>query len=223
MADSKAEIDIKKEIAYFMARAYSRSLTTSTGGNISRRVGDYMYITCSGKDKSSLSADDIAKVSIATGENLTKDLKLSIESDMHRFIYQKRDDVNAIVHSHPTFACLFSSSDKEIDTTLIAESWYLLDRVSRISYARMGTKELAIKVSDYFDCSDIDCPIGVPFKPFTALLENHGAITLGKDLLSAFDRMECLEQAAKMSAFLPLVNGKGISKDGLDEIARMRG
>ena len=208
-----AENDIKKEVAYFMGRAYFRGLTTSTGGNISKRDGEYMYITSSGKDKASLTEADIAKVEIATGNNLTPQLKLSIESDMHRYLYMKRKDTLAVVHAHPTFACLFSSSDREIDTTLIAESWYLLDRVKKISYQRMGTRELAEEVASFFSES----------RSNAALLENHGAIALGNDLLSAFDRLECLEQAAKMSVFSAFVDGKGLPGSLLDEISKMRG
>ncbi len=213
MVSIEKENEIKKEIAYFMKRSYSKGLTTSTGGNISKRDGEYMYITCSSKDKASLEDKDIAKVSIATGENLTPELKLSIESDMHRFIYQRRKDVEAIVHLHPTFACLFSASDIKIDTTLIAESWYLLDVVEKIPYERMGTKELANAVSNYFANRE---------NHYAALLESHGAISVGKNLLSAFDRMECLEQAAKMSAFSNLVKANGLSNERLDAIARMR-
>jgi len=204
------EESLRQDVAYFMRRAYERGLTTSTGGNISTRLGSYMYITCSGKDKSSLSSCDIAKVNIETGDNLTPELKLSIESDMHRLIYINRKDVNAIMHSHPTYSCLFSASDNEIDTTLIAESWYLLDKVKTIPYERMGTKALAVKVSEAMK------------EGSAALLANHGAITLGKNLLAAFDRMECLEQSARMSLFSALVNAKGLDEKSLNELTKMR-
>lgn len=206
-------IDAKAEVAAFMRRTYQRYLTTSTGGNISRRLGAIMLITPSGKDKSSLTEDDIAEVVIETGENLTPRLKLSIESDMHRLIYKERDDVDAVVHAHPVFSCLYSASGESINTTLIAESWYLLDRVERIPYQRMGTKALADVVCNYFSST----------KANVALLEKHGAIALGKSLLGAFDRLECLEQAAKMSVFSHLVKAEGLDDIQLDEISEMRG
>ena len=201
----------RQDVAEFMRRTYSKGLATSTGGNISTRFGDFMLITCSGKDKSSLQAEDIAQVDIETGENLTPELKLSIESDMHRLIYKKRPDVCAVVHSHPTYSCLFSASSMEIDTTLIAESWYLLDKVKKIPYQRMGTEALAKEVSEFLISDNV------------ALLSNHGAIALGKNLLSAFDRMECLEQAAKMTLLSKIVSTKGLEEKDLDDIAAMRG
>ena len=201
----------KELVATFMGRSYERGLTTSTGGNLSMRVGSVMLITPSGLDKSSLKAEDIAEVDIETGENLTPEKKLSIETEMHRMIYLKRPDCVSVMHSHPTFCCLYSASDESIDTTLIAESWYLLDKVVKVPYALMGTKELAERVSDYASKG------GNAF-----LLENHGALCIGKSPLNAFDRLECLEQAAKLSVFSHIVKTEGIEKKERDRIADMR-
>ena len=203
--------DEKEQVALFMGRSYERGLTTSTGGNFSMRVGSVMLITPSGLDKSSLKAEDIAEVDIETGKNLTPDKKLSIETEMHRLIYKKRPDCVSVMHSHPTFCCLYSASNESIDTTLIAESWYLLDRVVKIPYALMGTKELAERVSDYAGRGGN-----------ALLLENHGALCIGKSPLNAFDRLECLEQAAKLSALSHLVKTDGIGEKERNRIADMR-
>ena len=203
--------DEKEQVALFMGRSYERGLTTSTGGNFSIRVGSVMLITPSRLYKSSLKAEDIAEVDIETGKNLTPDKKLSIETEMHRLIYKKRPDCVSVMHSHPSFCCLYSASNESIDTTLIAESWYLLDRVVKIPYALMGTKELAERVSDY---------AGRGGNAF--LLENHGALCIGKSPLNAFDRLECLEQAAKLSALSHLVKTDGIGEKERNRIADMR-
>lgn len=188
-----------------------RGLTTSTGGNLSMRVRNTMLITPSGLDKSSLRAEDIAEVDIETGENLTPGKKLSIETEMHRMIYLKRPDAVSVAHSHPTYSCLFSASDEEIDTTLIAESWYLLDRVVKVPYALMGTKELAEKVSYYASMGHN-----------ALLLENHGALAVGKSVINAFDRLECMEQAAKLTVLSRLVKTKGMDEEERERVAAMR-
>lgn len=202
--------EAKNQVAYFMHRAYERGLTTSTGGNISMRFGSLMLITPSGKDKNSLNGDDIAEVDLATGNNLTPAFKLSIETEMHRLAYLMRDDVNAVVHSHPTCCCLFSASDEEIDVSLIAESWYLFGgRVAKAPYRLMGTKDLASVVAEYVKNND------------ALLLEKHGALAVGKTLLQAFDRIECLEQAAKMTYMSRLVKTKGLTEEeklGIDSM-----
>ena len=202
--------EAKKSVADFMGRCYQRGLTTITGGNISMRLGDVMLITPSGKAKSSLVAEDIAEVRIEDGCNLTPHLKLSIESGMHRLVYLKNDGVDAVVHSHPVFCCLFASSDEEIDTTLIAESWFLLDKVVKVPYALMGSQELAERVSDYSVGRNV------------LLMENHGAIAFGKTLIKAFDRLECLEQAAKLTYLSKAVKTEGLSAERCMEIAGLR-
>ena len=177
-----------KEIADTMRRVYERGLTTSLGGNISMRLGSVMLITPSSLDKASLGDEDIANVDIESGKNLTPGLKLSIESEMHRLIYLKRPTCKAVIHAHPVFSSLFSASEEEIRTDIIAESYYQLGRVVKTPYAIMGSRELAEKVSDdAFSC----CAV---------LLERHGALTVSdKSLLEALERLECLENAARMS------------------------
>ena len=203
-------IEGKREVALFMKRCYDRGLTTATGGNISMRAGDIMLITPSGKDKASLSAEDIAEVRIRDGANLTPGKKLSIESGMHRLIYLKRKDAGAVVHSHPLFSCLFSASDYEIDTSIIAENWFLLDKVKKVSYALMGTEELAEAVSEEALHNN------------ALLLENHGALAVGETLLAAFDRLECLEQAAKLTYLSRTVRVRGLTGEERAGIALMR-
>ena len=175
----------KALVAKTMGRLYLRGLTTATGGNVSARCGEIMLITPSGKDKSSLTYDDIAQV--------------------------LKTNALAVVHSHPNFASLFSALDEKINTHLIAETYYLLDEVIKVPYELMGTKELAEKVSTYA-------------KDHVALLlENHGALTTGKTLLSAFDRMEVLEQSAKLTYLSKCFsNTNDISGDRLLAIAAMR-
>ena len=202
--------ELRQQVALFMARCYARGLTTATGGNISVRCGEIMLITPSGKDKASLSPEDIAEVRIADGKNLTPDKKLSIESGMHRLIYLRRSEAGAVVHCHPLFASLFSASEEAIDTSLIAESWFLLDNVEKVSYALMGTERLAEEVSRSAMHAN------------ALLLENHGALAIGKDLLSAFDRMECLEQAAKLTYLSKAVRVRGLNSEERAEIACMR-
>ena len=200
----------KEAVAAFLARCYARGLTTATGGNVSMRMGKTMLITPSGKDKSSLSADDIAEVRISDGANLTPSLRLSIESDMHRRIYLARPDAGAVVHSHPLFASLFSASGEEIDTAIIAEDWYLLDKVAKVPYALMGTEALAEAAAAYAAGHD------------ALLLENHGAIAVGRTLIEAFDRLECLEQAAKLTYLSRTVRVRSLDEEKRAEIARMR-
>lgn len=205
------ERELKAEVALTIGRLYQRGLTTATGGNVSARYGSLMLITPSGKDKAALTADDIARVDIKTGENLTPEFKLSIESSMHRALYLSRPDCMAICHSHPTTSSLFTATKEEIRTDLIAESWYLLGKVIKVPYALMGSKELAENVSRLASEGDV------------FLLENHGVLTLGKTLLNAFDKIECLEQAAKMTVIAKGFTLSPLNTERKAEIDLMKG
>jgi L-fuculose-phosphate aldolase len=121
------------------------------------------------------------------GENLTLKLKPSIESEMHLSIYRKNNDVKAIVHAHPVFATSFTAMKYKIDTDLTAEAAAILGKPLIVSYALMGSADLASIVSDAAMQSDV------------LMLENHGVLTTGSSLLQAFDKIEVLENAAKMT------------------------
>ena len=152
-----------------------------------------MLITPSGKDKASLTGEDIAEVDISTGENLTPDKRLSIETEMHRLIYLRRPDVGAVAHSHPLFSCLFSASSEPLRSAIIAEDYYLLG-----------------DVAEHIVNHD------------ALLLQNHGALAVGKDLLSSFDRLECLEQCAHLTFLSRIIDVDDINERDRAAIALMR-
>ena len=202
----------REKVASFMRRLYRQFLTTTSGGNISCRTSDgNILITASQSDKGEQKKENVGIVT-PDGENLTKELKLSIETSLHLAIYKARKDVSAIVHAHPVTATFFCAAKEcELNTHLTAEAYAVAGDVVRIPYALMGTKELAEITAEkmqHFDCG---------------LMENHGVITVGKDLLSAFDRMELLENAAKQTIMAYTIAANSLSKEQLDELDRYAG
>lgn len=202
----------KNETAQIMERLYNRNLTTCSGGNISLRVdNDTILITPSALDKGNLKSETIAVVKLS-GENLTPQLKTSIETDMHLEIFKKRPDINAIVHAHPIHASLFTAIDKKLRTDLLAEARFMLGEPVFAPYALMGTKDLAQIVSDAFSDE----------KTRVVLMENHGVITIGNSLFQAYDRIEVLEASARMTYMGELIGGtKAISPERLTAIDEM--
>ncbi|HEY5469728.1 MAG TPA: class II aldolase/adducin family protein [Bacteroidales bacterium] len=192
----------RKEVAHFMRRLYKHGLTTTSGGNISLRLNDdIILITPSATDKGRMNWKEVGIVNIF-GDNLTPDLKPSIEIAMHLSIYKKKADVYAIIHAHPIFASLFTAIKSKINTSLTAEAKAILGDPLLIRYAVMGSVELAEVVAENVLKSDI------------LLLENHGILTTGTNLLQAFDKIEVLENAAKMT----LMTEKTGRKKPLDKL-----
>lgn len=200
----------RKEVARFMRRLYNKDLTTTSGGNISLKVSeDFIVITPSATDKGRMTWKDVGIMSIL-GENITPDLKPSIEFAMHLGIYRKNKDVSAVVHAHPVNASAFTAMKLEIDTTLTAEAKAICGTPRFVEYAVMGSPELAELVSE----NAIDADV--------LLLENHGILTTGTDLLKAFDKLEVLENAARMTLIVKLTGKKSsLSPIRIREIERL--
>jgi L-fuculose-phosphate aldolase len=186
----------RKEVARFMRRLYKHGLTTTSGGNLSRRISEQIIvITPSATDKGRMRWKDVGLMNIF-GENLTPELKPSSEAEMHLSIYKRQKDVKAIVHAHPVCASAFTAMKIRISTSLTAEARAILGDPVLVPYALMGTGDLAAVAAEYAVKSDI------------LLLENHGILTTGDTLLQAFDKIEVLENAAKMTLIAEITGKK---------------
>ena len=112
----------RESVAAFMRRLYERQLTSSCGGNVSLRYGNVMLITASSTDKAVIDSSLVGAVDIESARNLTPQLRLSIETEMHRAVYLQRPEVIDVVHSHPLYAYLFAAGEEEIDSWILADS-----------------------------------------------------------------------------------------------------
>ncbi|HYX05740.1 MAG TPA: class II aldolase/adducin family protein [Bacteroidales bacterium] len=197
----------RAEVAYFMKRLYERGLTTTSGGNVSMRVGaEHVLVTPSLLDKGRLTGEQVGIVTM-NGENLTPGLITSMETSMHLAIYKKRPEIRSVVHAHPTWSTTFTAMEKDINTRLIAESWAILGTPVRAAYALQGSPRLAENVAQAAKGSDV------------ILISNHGIVTLGTSLLQAFDRMEVLEAAARMTIVTTIMKDSNeLKADQLQEI-----
>lgn len=198
-------------VAETMRRLYDRGLTTVSGGNVSLRNAEgYVFITASQSDKSCI---DMRKVIIISpdGENLTPALKPSMETQMHLNIYRCRPDVMAIVHSHPVFASTYAVAGIAVNSSVTGEARYMLGEVGMVDYHLMGSVELAGACADVMKCHD------------SAIMVKHGAITVGRTLFEAFDRMEVLENTAHINYNLKCMGCKGeMTKEEVMEVEKMK-
>ena len=184
----------KQAVADFMNRLYRQGLTTTSGGNISVRLSDELILlTPSATDKGNMKAAQIATIGM-DGSNHTPYLKPSGETSMHLEIYKRRPDVQAIVHAHPPMASIFTTVEQKLNVRLLAETYAFAGDPVVAPYALTGTQELANSVAGALG-ETASC----------ALLQNHGVLTIGTTLIEAFDRMEVLENAAKVNVFSKLI------------------
>ncbi len=175
----------RDQIVHIMNRIYNNGMTTLSGGNLSIRDenGD-IWITPAGIDKGKLQPADIMcikKDGSVVGKN-----KVSSEYPFHRLIYEKRADLNAIVHAHSPALVSFSITRQIPDTNIIPQAKRICGRVGYAPYALPGSEKLGENIASTFSEGYN-----------VVLLENHGVAAGGKDLLNAFHRLETLEFCAR--------------------------
>jgi len=178
------EEELKKEICRVMKRLFNRGLISALSGNVSARLsraGEF-WITPSGVFKGKLKPKDLVKVDL-NGNVIKGTLKPSIETQFHAAIYGRRDDVNAIVHTHNPITTALALAGIEIKPATI-EAAIILGKVKVVSWALPGTRDLANLVSE--NITDVKALI----------LMNNGVIGVGRNLLEAEAIVEALEEAA---------------------------
>lgn len=183
------------EIINVSNEIYNKGLVSGKAGNISKRIkastGDIVAITPTLKSLSDLREEDIVLVDM-DGNLLTKG-KPSSEVGMHLEIYKKRDDVNAIVHTHSTYATGFAFSNKNLKR-LEGFGEIKNPYVASIEYAKPGTVELAKNVGEDIKNEDV------------LILKNHGVICVSDDLNEAKLLAVFVEESAKTQFVTYMLN-----------------
>lgn len=172
-------------IVEFGRRLYKRGLIAGPEGNLTVRVADGFLCTPSGASKGFLSADRVLLVS-DQGRVIEGEGRPTSELSMHLAIYRARPDVGAIVHAHPPHALAFALTAEAFPEGVLSEVEVLLGPVAVVPYALPGSEELGRLVAS-----------SMPPPTSTALLQSHGAVTLGTSLEDAWKRMEVLEAACR--------------------------
>ena len=148
-------------------------LVAGTWGNVSHRIDENcMVVTPSGIPYEILRDEDMSVVLL---DDLTyTGKKPSSESPMHAAIYKARPEVNAIIHFHSLYACTASVLGQDILPYLEDMAQIIGASIRITQHAITGSKELTANVLE-----------ALPGR-FATLLENHGAVCLGRDMDEAF-------------------------------------
>jgi L-fuculose-phosphate aldolase len=126
--------DIRTELCEYSARLKQRGLTSATGGNVSYRVGDDMWISPTGCVMDEIEIEDWVKVSLTTGEQYPHKSRPSSELVLHREVFLARPDVLSIMHSHPPHVIALSLLGIEIKPLGSEAPISLGDRIPLIPY-----------------------------------------------------------------------------------------
>jgi L-fuculose-phosphate aldolase len=191
---------------------HKNGLVSSSDGNLSFRLPEGGFIvTPSGIPKRELSRDLLVMLD---GKGNSVSGKPSSEWKLHYEIYKKRKDAGAVVHAHPPFAIALSLLGISLEDCPLSEVRIALGSVKLVPYQEPGTLNLAQNAAK---------ALGKDGK--AAILCNHGAVAVGRDIKSAYYRMEALEHASKIY-YHALLLGKPkpfspAVKKRLDQIAKI--
>ena len=137
--------------------------------------------------------------------------KPSSEIKMHLKCYKERDDVGAVVHAHPPTATGYAVAGMAMDEYSMNETVIAIGSIPLTPYGTPSTNEVPEAIAPYLSEHDV------------FLLQNHGALIVGADLIAAYYRMETLELFAKISLTAHLLGGaKEIEKPQIDKLLYLR-
>jgi L-fuculose-phosphate aldolase len=206
------ETQLRADIVEVGRRLYARGYTASNDGNISVRLDAARLLMTPTSVCKGFMTPDMMCITDLDGRKLVGDRDPSSEMQMHFEVYRRRPDVQAVVHAHPPLATGFAVAGIPLDRAVLAEVVCTLGSVPIAEYATPSTKELPEAVGKYVQAHD------------GMLLANHGALTLGKDLFSAYYKMETIEHFAKISLVARLLGGERLlSREEVFKLQDLRG
>jgi L-fuculose-phosphate aldolase len=130
---------------------------------------------------------------------------------MHLEVYRQRDDIHSVIHTHPPYCTSFAVAGIPLDKCVLPEAVITLGGVPIAPYGTPSTMEIPDSIKNLIQNSD------------AVLLANHGALTLGVDLVTAYHRTETLEHTALITFLaIQLGNVNMIPGPEVDKLMSLR-
>ena len=200
---------IKEQICDVCHKTWQLGWVAANDGNVSARLEDGTFLcTPTGMSKSFITPEKLIRIN-AKGEILegAEGLRPSSEIKMHLRCYEKRPDVWSVIHAHPPGATGFA-----MDMYNMIEDVAVIGSVPLTPYGTPSTTEVPDAIEPYLEEHDV------------MLLENHGALAVGSDVITAFYRMESLELWAKITINAVILGGSiAISRENIQKLIDLRG
>jgi L-fuculose-phosphate aldolase len=208
-SDDRALRDLVCQIGQAM---WARGRVAANDGNISVRLADGSVLcTPTGVSKGFMTPDMLPVVAM-DGTVLHGEHRPSTEVLMHLRAYAEDPAVRAVVHAHPLHATAFAIKGEALTGLMMPESVVAMPEVPLAPYATPSTEEVPDSIAPFIRTHH------------GCLLEHHGALTWGPDLMTAYLAMERLEYAAAMTATVRQIDGeRHLSPERVSQIRRRFG
>ncbi|MQA84500.1 MAG: class II aldolase/adducin family protein [Streptosporangiales bacterium] len=188
---------LREDLVAISRRGYERGLVVGVSGNNSLRVPgtDLVLIKATGGCQGEMDTADTVLMDM-DGQVLDEGRTPSKEWRWHLGVYRIRPDVGGIVHLHPPYAVAFAVAD-QVPLLVHTAGRAHLRTVEDVELLPAGSQELADAVTELFADREVRA----------ALMREHGTITVGPDLRTAYYRTEYLEDTAKVALLAAQIRG----------------
>lgn len=205
--------EIRNQICDVCHKMWQLGWVAANDGNVTVKLEDGTFLaTPTGVSKSFITPEMLVHID-ENGNVLdgSPGFRPSSEIKMHLRCYREREDAGAVVHAHPPTATGFAVAHVDMDRYTMVETVIAIGSVPVTPYGTPSTNEIPDAIAPYLKEHDV------------LLLANHGALTVGADLITAYYRMETLELYAKISLTAHLLGGeKEISQENINRLIAMR-
>lgn len=180
----KANIDLVKH-----------NLVVGTSGNASGIDPETreVIIKPSGVDFADLRPEDLVVVDL-DGNVVAGDLKPSVDTASHLYVYRSRNDVGGVVHTHSPFATTFAARGEPIGVFTTTHAALFGGPIPVSDYAVIGEEEVGKEIVAHVGSGS------------SVLLRNHGVFTIGSTVEKALRAAMYTEESAEV-AHLSLLRG----------------
>ncbi|WP_339289832.1 class II aldolase/adducin family protein [Paenibacillus sp. FSL E2-0201] len=207
------EQKLRLQICDIGRNLFNKDFIAANDGNISARLSENEILTTPrAVSKGYLEPHMIVKVNLQ-GEVLeaAEGYRPSTETKMHLRIYNELPEMNGVVHAHPPYATAFAIKGEALDKMMMPESVIMIGDIPLAEYGTPSTEEIPDSLMPYLG------------KKTAVLLENHGALTWGTDVMEAYLNMERLEYTAKITFITRMIGGeRELPQHRIDELVALR-
>lgn len=177
---------LRKAVCVQNKALVDNGLVLWTSGNVSARDQEtnYVVIKPSGVLFEDLTPEKMVIVDL-DGNVIEGNLKPSVDTASHLYVYRHRDDVHGIVHTHSPYATSFAITGEPLEVYTTTSAAVFGGAVPISDFAVIGEEEIGKEIVEKIGDSD------------AILIRSHGVFTIGKSSEAALKNAVVLEETAQ--------------------------
>ncbi len=178
---------LKKELVQGSRAVYNKKLVERGEGNASLRIPgkDEFLVTPTFNDYENMTTDDVVHLDFS-GKQLNEGKHASSEYRLHIAIYEARPRVNAVIHTHSTYATMLAVARKPLPVLLEEMVVWAGGRVECADFGEANTDEIGARAVEVLEQNN------------AILIANHGVLVCGRTMDHAVKTAELVEKMAKI-------------------------